>query len=64
MVVVSYVKFCLGFIFCKIRQKKCVLQYFGNKRCFQDYKKEKLKKSKNGDLSQGLVHGFGQKCKM
>ena len=34
------------------------------KKCFQDYKNEKLKKSKNWDFSKGLVHGFGQKCKM
>ena len=34
------------------------------KNCFQDYKNEKLKKSKNWDISKGLVHGFGQKCEI
>ena len=61
MVLVNYVKFSLVFIFCKIREKKCVLQYFGNKRCFQDYKNEKLKKSKNGDLSKGVSPLFWSK---
>ena len=52
------------FYFLQNKPKKCVWQYFRNKSCFQDYKNEKLKKSKNWDISKGLVHGFGQKCEI
>ena len=34
------------------------------KKSFEDYKNKKLKKSKNWDISKGLVHGFGQKCEI
>ena len=54
---------CL-FFFCKISQKNVFESILETKKSFEDYKIEKLKKSKNWDFSKGLVHGFGQKVKM
>ena len=64
MVLVKNRKFGHVFIFRKISEKNLFDNILQNKSCFQDYKNEKLKKSKNWDISKGLVHGFGQKCEI
>ena len=64
MVLVKNRKFGHVFIFRKISEKNLFDNILQNKSCFQDYKNEKLKKSKNWDISNGLVHGFGQKCEI
>ena len=35
--------------------------FLHRKTSFEDYKKSKLKKSKNWNFPKGLIHGFGQK---
>ena len=54
----------MSLFFCKISQKNVFENILVTKKSFEDYKIEKLKKSKNWDFSKELVHGFGQKVKM
>ena len=54
----------MSLCFGKISQKNVFENILETKKSFEDYKIEKLKKSKNWDFSKGLVHGFGQKVKM
>ena len=52
MVLVKNVKFCHVFVFREICQKNMFDNILETKKCFQDYKDEKLKKSKNWDFFQ------------
>ena len=51
---------CL-FFFCKISQKNVFENILETKKSFEDYKIEKLKKSKNWDFSNGVSPWFGSK---
>ena len=64
MVLVKNVKFSPVLIFRKISQKNVFDNILQNKKSFEDYKNDKLKKSKNWGFPKGLVHGFGEKCKI
>ena len=56
------VKMWPRFYFSENKGKKCVGQYFENKKCLEDYENEKLeKKSKNWDFCIGVSPWFGSK---
>ena len=60
MVLIKNVKIFHLFIFGKIRKENVFDHILEMKKGFLDYKKQKVKKVKNWDLSKGgLVHGFG-----
>ena len=62
MVVVKNMKFGhVFFFFCKISQKNVFENILETKKSFEDYKIEKLKKSKNWDFSNGVSPWFGSK---
>ena len=58
MVLVKSVKFGHVFIFRQISQKKEFNIILEQKKCFQDDKKEKFKKSKNWDFFKGVSPWF------
>ena len=64
MVLVKTVKFGHVFIFRRLSQKNVFDNILETKKCFQDHKNEKLKKSKNWDFFKGVSPCFGQKCKI
>ena len=53
-----------SFTFFKIGQENVFDDTQGRKKAFPNYKNKELNKSKNGDFSKGLVHGFGQKVEI
>ena len=62
MVLVKNLKVFHLFIFGKISSQNVFDDSLEGKKAFSDFKKKgRLKKSKNGIFTKGLVRGFGQK---
>ena len=61
MVLVKRLKIFHHFIFGKIREESVFDEILERKKAFLDYKKQKVKKVKNWDLSKGVSAWFWSK---
>ena len=64
MVLVKNLKFCEGFVLCKIHPEKVFGDVLVRKQAFLDNINMDLKRGKIGIFAKGIVHDFGQKVKV